>query len=737
MISDLSELPAVNSYLRRIGAEMRSLLTAVVYEKKGKYWADKAVIKFARANGEVTAPANYMPTPEEQLRINDVFIGLDLPVPVPIASTVLALPDLIAGFDPENVFPFRDENGNIVMFQVRSDTKDGGKVYRPCCQFSDGKARFAEPEGKLPLYNADRLKDESIVFIHEGPKGARACQRIVDNEDTSHPWYDKLATGCHVGWVGGALSPERTDWSVLAKAGIKKAYIISDNDPPGVAAVSKIAKQLQMPTFHVQFTQNWPLSFDLADPFPKEMFAEIDGQKHYVGPSMRSCIHPATWATNVFEIPNESGKGKPTKVVKLREHFIDQWCYIEESELFVNKEMPEIIRTAQSFNNMVAGFSDTFDTAKLLLQAYRGRQVKLCYRPDLDRRVVMNGAVTSINLHQRPTIKAAKGDPGPWLEYLDYMFPIKEECHEVKRYCATLISHPEVRMEYGLLLVSESQGIGKTTLGAQILRPLVGEDNTSFPSEQSIVNSDFNSWLAQKRLIIVNEIYSGHSWKAYQKLKSVITDKDVTVNQKYMKEYVIENWSHVLACSNSLKALKIEEDDRRWFVPTVQEHRWSRERFEEFFNWLRCGGLSIIKFWADHWKDTVKVGERAPMSKRKGDLINESYSEAQKEAGELSFAACQRTEPVVLFMRDVKDYVNEVCRFNVHDSDLDLRKAMKKRGMHVWNERLYVANRLQYVMLNEAAMVTFEECCRNGGRKLSPLANANRQLPKAIMGQTL
>ena len=85
------------------------------------------------------------------------------------------------------------------------------------------------------------------------------------------------------------------------------------------------------------------------------------------------------------------------------------------------------------------------------------------------------------------------------------------------RWCATLVARPDIRMEYGVLLISEMQGVGKGTLGERILAPLVGPWNCSFPTEQSIVDSSFNSWIAHKRLAVVHEIYAGHNIKAYNK----------------------------------------------------------------------------------------------------------------------------------------------------------------------------------------------------------------------------
>ena len=97
-------------------------------------------------------------------------------------------------------------------------------------------------------------------------------------------------------------------------------------------------------------------------------------------------------------------------------------------------------------------------------------------------------------------------------------------------------------------------------------QPLIGDWNVSVPSEKEIVDSSFNSWIAHKRLAIVHEIYAGHSLTAYNRLKSVITDKEVRVNKKFIPEYEIEVAIHVFACSNSLRALKLDDTDRRWLV---------------------------------------------------------------------------------------------------------------------------------------------------------------------------
>ena len=52
-IKSLTDIRAVAQYLTRVGAEARSLSTAVVKEQSGKYWRDVARISFSK-KGEIS-----------------------------------------------------------------------------------------------------------------------------------------------------------------------------------------------------------------------------------------------------------------------------------------------------------------------------------------------------------------------------------------------------------------------------------------------------------------------------------------------------------------------------------------------------------------------------------------------------------------------------------------------------------------------------------------------------------
>ena len=701
-IKSLDEVKSVRSYLTRVGAEARSLKTAVIREQFGSYWKDLAVIRFNK-DGKVSCSATeYSPTDLEEASIKQEFTTIEWPTIKPLHN-IIKPPKQIKDANKEDVYEFRDQAGQIRFVQVRVERKTGKKNYIPWTYWDDDTWRCCEPDGALPLYGADRLKDNYAVFIHEGAKAARKMQWMVDAKDdfakkalAEHPWGKELSGAAHIGWVGGAMSPYRTDWSILQKMGIKRSYIVADNDEPGRAAVPAISQQLRIPTFMIQFTNEWPASFDLADKFPGYLFGDAGEGKHYVGPSWRDCLHPATWATDL--VANQKGKATPV----LRDSFKHMWAYVEEADIFICTEMPEIIRSESILNKMLAPFSHAAETSRLITKAYRGRSTRVCYRPDHDGLMVTFRGSSAINLHVPTNIRSSQGDSEPWENFLKYMFVNKSECYEVMKWCATLIARPDIRMGYGMLLVSEKQGIGKTTLGAHILAPLVGDQNVGFPGEADIANSAFNDWMANKRLVVVGEIYSGHSWKAYHALKPVITDKDVTVNQKYMRQYRIENWCHVLASSNSMRALKMENDDRRWFYPEVSEVPWSQKKFIDLRKWIDGGGLAIIKHWSEKFGDYVSVADRAPMTERKKEMIEGSRSEAQSEAVALAECLADIKTPGAIAMKDVVMWVRQASQGRVFDSDYELRKAMTEAGLKAWPKRIKVYGRLQNVVMNEA-----------------------------------
>lgn len=699
MITSLLDLPETSKYLTRINAEPRSLLKSVVMEQLGDYWQDISIIKFDR-DGTIHVSAlkeKLEPTDSEAEAIKEEFAGIDWPTSKFIDLNDPNLPLIYTEAEEKDRFIFHDVNGNVVMLQVKK-VKKGKKSYVPITVWSDGQYRYAEPETQLPLYGLDRLKGNTTCFIHEGGSAARAGQRIADGLEPDHPWATELSNAVHVGFVGGALSPHRTDWAVLKKHGITRAYIVSDNDQAGRSAVPRIAKELRMPTFFIQFDDQFPTSFDIADPFPNNLFSKIGEKKYYIGPSFREVVNPATYMTDLIEIDDGGKKAKFISV--LRDHAIGQWIYAEELGLYVNSEMPDIVRSPESLDAMLLPFSDARKTSELILGSFVGRTPKFAYNPSSKGRRIISGGTSAINLYIPPDVKSADGDYTPWLDYLEYLVPDEKERYEVMKWAATLIARPDIRMHYALLMISEQTGTGKSTLG-EILAKLVGPFNASFPSESEIAEQ-FNSWLARRRLVVVNEIYQGQSFKTANKLKSYVTDRTVTMRMMFKDGVAIENFAHFYCCSNSLAALMIEDADRRWYIPTLAEVKRPVSEWTTFFDWLNSGGYSIIVGWAEKFGDYVMPGESAPLSERKKQMIYDSRSSAEREAIDVFDSIILENQEISLSMEDLFDWVTRKIKGTIYDKPRAIQKIAKEKGFTVWNgeDRMSIHGKLQPVIVS-------------------------------------
>ena len=622
-------LPTVRAYLTRINAQPRSLLRAAVVEPGGgRYARDVATIKFAR-DGTVAAPDEYAPTAEEQAAIRSEVENVVLPKQV-TAPANAPPPDEIDDVPAVHRFDCRARDGSIMCWQVRRDY-DGRRVFNCYSFYDDGRWRLGEPEDGLPLFGLEMLRDDTeTVFLHEGAKSARAAR----NMKADHPWVgDMSGQGrAHLGWIGGAPNPHRTDWSSLAQlSNVKRFIIVADNDDVGRSAVPKIAKMLRKLTYAVYFTDEFPKGFDLADDFPADMFARADTlveresvkklERQYRGPSFESCLRPATWLTDLVKTGE---RGRPS--YRLREHAKNMWVWVRSLEKFACYDRPTQRYKAEALNTTLRQVAHVKGCADLISES--ARQVDgLCYRPDKPQeKIVASDDGQSLNLYRPSTLRAVKGDVGRWEKFLERLFPIKEEREWVRRWCATLIAKPEVRMKIALLLISETQGTGKSTL-AKVMRRLVGEHNCSEPSANHIVDNDFNGWIVEKRLVIVHEIYEGHSWKAYNKLKSLISEETVQASLKYEQAFTIDNWANFILCSNDLGALKIEGNDRRIFIPKVTEDKWAKAEADVFYDWFNAGGDAIIKQWALDFGDCHPENCEVLMTALKSKIAEASKSD--------------------------------------------------------------------------------------------------------------
>jgi hypothetical protein len=386
---DFRSLPALAAYITRVTAEQRNFRRYVIREQeRDLYHHDKYVISIAE-DGEITVregrggevPEDKLPKPEEQEAIKAECATAKWPSWLPANEAKLAeLRSMLraeSGIIP-TLFVYRDPKvkGQILYVQQRIIGKDGNKVDLPWTFWKTENALGwdrMEPEGLLPLYGLDRLKDAAEVFIHEGAKTAKHVQAMCDVLNGEHSelsdleekvardarnacplsWIERLQHAAHIGWPGGAPNPHRVDWTPITTLSPHTSVtLVCDNDPSGENAAPFISRTLKRRMSVVRFGESFPRKFDLADAFPETLFAERKGHKVYVGPTLEQSTEPATWATINKD--------------RLRPEFIEEWHYTVKPAAFVNRSNLQRRYDESEFNINVAPFSDVPNVAALL-----------------------------------------------------------------------------------------------------------------------------------------------------------------------------------------------------------------------------------------------------------------------------------------------------------------------------------------------------------------------------------
>jgi|GEM_PF-6787485 len=190
------------------------------------------------------------------------------------------------------------------------------------------------------------------------------------------------------------------------------------------------------------------------------------------------------------------------------------------------------------------------------------------------------------------------------------------------------IVHPGAKLMTAVILHG-LQGSGKTMLG-YATGGVYGATNFS-EIKQTELHGSFNSWSARKQFILADEIISSDRRADMAQVKSLITQDEVTVNEKYKPTYRLRDTANFLFASNSTTPLVLEADDRRFTVIRVQA-KLPDDLRKSIGEMIRTEtGRSGIAWYLFNKIDLASFDPYgdAPASYAKADLISDSRTELE------------------------------------------------------------------------------------------------------------
>jgi len=185
-----------------------------------------------------------------------------------------------------------------------------------------------------------------------------------------------------------------------------------------------------------------------------------------------------------------------------------------------------------------------------------------------------------------------------WLEYLDRLFPDKDEQEVVAQYLAHMFQQPEQRPSYHLLLTSDS-GTGKGFLFSDILTPLLSHQ-VSQVSSYSEVTAKHSACFDSTLLLMLDDPKS-KSADTMTRIKSKLSEEYISIERKFQQAAMHKVYTRVILASNELRPLRLEDNERRWYAPAYIEHKVDRGETQQFIlklsEWLSDGGLGAVYEW--------------------------------------------------------------------------------------------------------------------------------------------
>ena len=190
----------------------------------------------------------------------------------------------------------------------------------------------------------------------------------------------------------------------------------------------------------------------------------------------------------------------------------------------------------------------------------------------------------TINYWVPPTVEPQIGDFSVIGKYINNVVcdGNREVCIYLLRYLAHIWQKPEEKPGVAIILLG-GQGTGKGTF-FHLLAKLWGRTTLQVSSVDHVVGG-FNAAMSRKLIINMDEALFSGDRRAMDRLKSIITESTITVEQKYQPRITIPSIHRFFAASNHKHFGNIENDDRRFvFLRLSEKHKGNHKYFKNIYN---------------------------------------------------------------------------------------------------------------------------------------------------------
>lgn len=206
---------------------------------------------------------------------------------------------------------------------------------------------------------------------------------------------------------------------------------------------------------------------------------------------------------------------------------------------------------------------------------------------------------TYVNTYRELHIKRTAGDATPFLNHLRLLFPNERDYSIALYYLCGLVQYKGTKFQWALFIQGMT-GNGKTLLSL-CASYAVGAIYSHIASPGELIGT-YNSWLEDKILVIVEDIYEVDHIDVPERMKPMITNVLQPIRAMRQAERMSRICANFLVNSNHKDSIRKTLDDRRWAmlycaqqsVEDLARDGMNKEYFARIYGWLNNGGFAIV-----------------------------------------------------------------------------------------------------------------------------------------------
>ena len=253
------------------------------------------------------------------------------------------------------------------------------------------------------------------------------------------------------------------------------------------------------------------------------------------------------------------------------------------------------------------------------------------FRPDKPDRFYKENKIEYVNRYTHYEIELvsltttkAKQIVKKFEEHIRYLATSEYEYNTLLNVFAFMLQNPGKKIPWAVLISSKYEGVGKSMLEflfRKFYKNYVGT------LDNSHLHGGFTEFIVDKLVLFVHELFQTDRLDTMNKLKNLITERTIRINEKNVRSYEGTNCANFFLFTNKSNAIYTDKYDRRYFVIRNEKEPKPQRYYDTLLDIFENDYEIIYTYLVARDLTNFNVNKRPQMTAGKKLMIEQSETE--------------------------------------------------------------------------------------------------------------